>query len=174
MPNWCANAVAIKANTKENKDKLFNFVDNNENQKGLFETFQPLKNSETKVESIEWGTKWSEIMEDLDYDPESETLYAWFNTAWSPPIQFYKKMKEDGYLVTAAFAESGVGFMGFFDDGKYCEKKLALDINEWFTHDPNKYEVESFEDNYQYYLDMMVEEFLETNNIELSLLHTGN
>jgi hypothetical protein len=59
----------------------------------------------------EWGTKWDisggEIVGESD---TSLTIY--FETAWSPPIEAYRKLDEQGFNIEAMYYESGMGFCG--------------------------------------------------------------
>ncbi len=65
-----------------------------------------------------WGTKW-----DVDCDGMMEvsddglTITASFDSAWSPPIGIYEEMVEQGYEVVAYYYESGMGFVGKWDNG---------------------------------------------------------
>jgi hypothetical protein len=69
----------------------------------------------------EWGTKWDISNGDGDYKIKkvdagySVTLY--FDTAWSPPINFYDKLLELEFTVNAMYYEPGVNFCGQYFDG---------------------------------------------------------
>jgi len=69
----------------------------------------------------EWGCKWDISNGGDDYKIKkvdsgySVTLY--FDTAWSPPINFYDKLNELEFSVDAMYYESGVGFCGQYYDG---------------------------------------------------------
>jgi hypothetical protein len=66
----------------------------------------------------EWGTKW-----DVDCDGtislsnDGLTVEASFDSAWSPPIGVYAHMLEQGYSVTAYYYESGMAYVGKWDNG---------------------------------------------------------
>lgn len=65
-----------------------------------------------------WGTKW-----DVDpYDPEDVVvrdgkLEFSFDTAWSPAVGIYQEMIKQGYDVVAYYHESGMCFVGKWDNG---------------------------------------------------------
>lgn len=67
-----------------------------------------------------WGTKWDVggddgLMQKLD----DNTLQASFESAWSPPIEAYRKLTEQGFHVTAFYYEPGMSFVGKWDsDGE--------------------------------------------------------
>jgi hypothetical protein len=64
----------------------------------------------------EWGTKW-DVGDDQgvsDYDDNSLTAY--FDSAWSPPIAAYEKLEELGFKVYAKYYEGGCAFVGIYDE----------------------------------------------------------
>jgi hypothetical protein len=66
-----------------------------------------------------WGTKW-DFGKDEYYDPakiEDGKVMVSFNTAWSPPIQFYEKLVELDYNVRATYFEPGMAYCGIWDNG---------------------------------------------------------
>lgn len=69
----------------------------------------------------EWGCKWDISNGSDDYkikkvdDRYSVTLS--FDTAWSPPINFYDKLLELEFSVDAMYYEPGVAFCGNYYDG---------------------------------------------------------
>jgi hypothetical protein len=69
----------------------------------------------------EWGCKWDISNGGNEYkikkvdDGYSVTLG--FDTAWSPPINFYNKLIELEFKVEAMFYEPGAGFCGQYFDG---------------------------------------------------------
>jgi hypothetical protein len=62
-----------------------------------------------------WGTKWDPDLHDFTFD--IDCFECFFDSAWSPPIEFYNKLVEEGYLVTATYNEGGCDFIGWYDDG---------------------------------------------------------
>lgn len=76
-----------------------------------------------------WGTKWDVGREreqdriNLPAEPKQLTLR--FDSAWSPPIEFYDHLRfKCGFLVEAMFYEPGVGFWGIYDNGVQITKHL--------------------------------------------------
>ena len=84
-----------------------------------------------------WGTKWDVSGEVIS--EESNLLVVEFESAWSPPLDFYGTIQNLGFEVTAYYWEPGMAFAGRFDqDGdeffkvKSLEdaKNLSTDIDE--------------------------------------------
>lgn len=96
-----------------------------------------------------WGTKWdteSYAYDELNIDEGDDGLYTLsvsFDTAWSPPTQFYEHMAEQGWLITGYFIEWGMNFCGLWDEGgeesfeipetpEEAEDVLPYDLEEVF------------------------------------------
>jgi len=60
-----------------------------------------------------WGTKWDARVEDYQ-DDDSEEVYVYFETAWSPPVEFLKWFSEQHPDVTFEneYDEEGCFFEG--------------------------------------------------------------
>lgn len=67
----------------------------------------------------EWGTKWDVGSEHfgLSVDASGKSLMASFDSAWSPPVEAYKKLEELGFTVKAMYYEGGMGFAGIYENG---------------------------------------------------------
>jgi hypothetical protein len=65
-----------------------------------------------------WGTKWDvgSSQYGIERGNANECKFS-FDSAWSPPIQFYEKLEELGFTVKAKYYEPGMAFCGTFDDG---------------------------------------------------------
>jgi hypothetical protein len=66
-----------------------------------------------------WGTKWDFGKEEY-HDPakiEDNKVAISFNSAWSPPIQFYEKLVELDYNLRATYFEPGMSYCGIWDNG---------------------------------------------------------
>lgn len=63
----------------------------------------------------EWGTKWDVDMPKDCVDGDTITFSE--ETAWSPPIEFYRKMEDLGFEVDASYCEEGAGFYGSYSNG---------------------------------------------------------
>ncbi len=76
----------------------------------------------------EWGCKWdisngaSEYKIKKANDGYTVTLH--FDTAWSPPINFYDKLVELDFKVDAMYYEPGINFCGQYFDGQEETFKL--------------------------------------------------
>jgi Ferredoxin-like domain in Api92-like protein len=59
-----------------------------------------------------WGTKWDVHGEGRSATLNGNTLTLSFDSAWSPPIEAYKKLVEMGFEVSAMYYESGMCYCG--------------------------------------------------------------
>jgi hypothetical protein len=70
----------------------------------------------------EWGTKW-DIGHGDGYgkltmkDIKNNTVRIGFDSAWSPPIEAYKKLSDMGFSIKALYYEGGCCFCGIWDNG---------------------------------------------------------
>jgi len=65
-----------------------------------------------------WGTKWDISDEEPTVSEDGLTLTVGFQSAWSPPIEFYKVLEEKfGFGVDAYFHEGGMCFYGQYSNG---------------------------------------------------------
>ena len=64
-----------------------------------------------------WGTKWDvgDRFGVGDWDRHSAAME--FDSAWGPPIAAYQLMETQGYRVTAKYHESGMAYVGTYEDG---------------------------------------------------------
>lgn len=66
----------------------------------------------------EWGTKWDVGDQGCsDIHPDGRMLHTYFDSAWAPPCEAYRKLEELGFRVNAMFYESGMCFAGTYSDG---------------------------------------------------------
>jgi len=125
MPNWCANNATI---THDNPAKLDELVDAYKRGE-LMEYFLPTPKDENgELDPAwydwclnNWGTKWDIGGEDAFCErmvTADNTVVLSFDSAWSPPIEFYSFMKrEHGFDIDASYFEPGMGFCGDWIDG---------------------------------------------------------
>lgn len=70
----------------------------------------------------EWGCKWdisnSSGENKIEKVDDNYTVTLYFDTAWSPPINFYEKLEELEFTVNAMYYEPGVNFCGQYFDGQ--------------------------------------------------------
>jgi hypothetical protein len=66
-----------------------------------------------------WGTKWDARVEDFD-DSDPNQIYVYFETAWSPPVEFMKwfvSQHPDAYFRNE-YDEEGMQFEGVTENSK--------------------------------------------------------
>jgi hypothetical protein len=116
MPNWCTNSVQV---SHPNKEMMQKFADGVITGK-LLETFIPFSSGEWDygIAVEEWGTKWDITAGDFELHSGGTSGSGWYETAWSPPIAAYVKLKEQGFTINATYTEPGIGFCGSWDDGE--------------------------------------------------------
>lgn len=122
MPNWCMNAIAISHPDKAQMSRLISVL---QDRDGLFNTFVPQPEDigdgwyDWRYEN--WGTKWDVAVgrdEYIEFDGNSdEGITFRIDTAWAPPIKFYKAMKRKGYKIEATYYEPAMCFIGSWYDG---------------------------------------------------------
>jgi hypothetical protein len=144
MPNWCYNYATFE---HEDPTMVARVVEAAEAQK-LFDTFVPMPdrlretNSPSGVNEelvaefgssnwyewalANWGTKWdANVTGEADVFDDGKGVLLYFETAWSPPIEFYHCMKLLGFVVHASFTEEGMGFAGIYNDGEHEEMEMS-------------------------------------------------
>lgn len=76
-----------------------------------------------------WGTKWDPEIHSVTRD-DANNVRMTFDSAWCPPIEFYQKLEEQGFIVEAYWFEPGMNFCGKWEDG--CEDNYQIEGNsEW-------------------------------------------
>ena len=134
MPNWCSNVVVVSHADKSKLDEFRQAAVNNQTNKeaGFMNVLcpQPADVGDNWYDwnVANWGTKWDVdvfLTEGLD---ESVTLS--FESAWAPPIEFFRHLTEQGYNVKAYYYESGMGFAGIYDNGQDEEYSLEGDADD--------------------------------------------
>ena len=163
MPNWCMNNVDITAKTAEQMELLQRIVERNKDEQGVFDIIRPLpealrdtvKGTGEELQEVfvdgfnnwydwqvaHWGTKW-------DVDPDSqefdgETLSLSFDSAWSPPIEIYEYLVEQGFAVSANYYEQGMSFAGEWVNGDdFCiDDVIALARQDAETLSVQEYDI---------------------------------
>jgi hypothetical protein len=145
-------------------DTVSGFLGNGEEQAKL--EAQSAKNLETYGYKTwydfcinEWGTKWDINGGDISHETDT-SLTMYFDTAWSPPIEAYRKFDELGFNIDAMYYEPGMGFCGEYTteddeqtyemsgDSGWVEANIPDHINEAFSISENmsQWEEESDED----------------------------
>ena len=108
-----------------------------------------------------WGTKWDISGRDNGEAAVTDDgccVEFSFDSAWSPPLEFYAKMEELGFVVDAFYYETGMAFCGRYKDGEddqheikgdsdWVEENIPQEINEEFAIAANMSDWESEEEN---------------------------
>ena len=121
MPNWCFNIVTF---THDDPEQIKKIESSFKSEKGLFSGFAPCPDDGDDFNwyhwcNANWGTKWDVSESDGNFiqDTTEDSIQLYFDTAWSPPVEFYEKMVELGFHVCAYYFEPGMGFAGAWEDG---------------------------------------------------------
>ena len=179
MPNWCNNSATITGPIdilKELEDVQLSFQEIFPCPQELLDTTAPaVYNDKDKAKINEekfghsdwyswqvgnWGTKWDLSLQSLELEDNGDgtgCLHAGFDTAWSPPVEFMKKLydkyKGRGLDIRMEYFEPGCSFIGkvtandeddFFDE--YYDYSGSEDlqscIDELDGHDLAEHELE--------------------------------
>lgn len=118
MPNWCENGATLLHNDPAMLERVRTAFQHER----LFQEFVPLQDGLEGGEycaagNENWGTKWDATCHDID--EREGGIFLVFDTAWTPPIQFYEKLAELGFSINAYYFEPGCGFCGRYthDEG---------------------------------------------------------
>ena len=173
MPNWCYNTVSVSHDdpamiqrfikATEDECLLNEFHPMPEELKG---TTSPSPTNDSLVEKYgasdwyswsvnNWGTKWDITNAYVGCDDEKSAT-ASFDTAWSPPIEFYEKLVELGFDVDATYTEEGMGFAGHYVNGddEYIDLDFDMDSKEdWIDKIEDETLRELVQDQYDQWLE---------------------
>ena len=123
MPNWCMNVATFAHEDLGQIEKLAQaFRDGNP-----FNTFVPIGEWEYGKACEAWGTKWETQTTDVTLHENMVSVN--FDTAWAPPISFFKAMEELGFGVEAYYYEPGMAFCGAYQDGSEAYYEIQGDSN---------------------------------------------
>lgn len=116
MPNWNRNNLEVSSSNTSLIAQFKQAIDSN----GLFEALKPNPSGKWSYEwSVEnWGVKWDVSGDDINivqFDEDSVLIE--FDTAWGPPIEFYRHLEELGFEVYAMYDEPGMCFCGIYSNG---------------------------------------------------------
>jgi hypothetical protein len=137
MPNWCYNYITITGPTDSIR-KIYSRLKSAEDlSNGVFFETIGAPSLKSKVDWYEhnlehYGTKWDVTIEESNYElqtlrDKSLILRFSFDTAWSPPLQWYHTLSDIyNVLVNITFSEPGSDFYGIhnYDCGEIgnCEE----------------------------------------------------
>jgi hypothetical protein len=146
MPNWCAGHISVRGRNPEAVEKLADAFDRGEFCQAVIpvpedllrdgastsggpnaEQYDQIR-AENKARhgydnwydfcTSNWGTKWDINISDVcDRDEDGMGFSGSFDSAWSPPMGVVERLNEQGYAVTLYYYESGMGFVGKYEDG---------------------------------------------------------
>ena len=165
MPNWCNNSVTFTHEDPAeimrlvkafNEEKLFNeFIpcppalhETVEMGEGYNERHLAKETANREAYGFSswydwnvthWGTKWdvgADYAVEVD-DANPNTIIVNFDTAWSPPIEFYETMTEMGWSIKAFYYEPGMAFCGLYEDGSNDEYSIEGNADWVDAHIPN-------------------------------------
>jgi len=149
MPNWCYNTLTLSGDADVISRIKDWYKQSDKEEVGLFGIFYPLPSelrdttapsrepNKTLIEKFgvsdwygfalrNWGTKWDVREIYTEAETENEIRLS-FDTAWSPPIQFYEKLSEDypELIISASYYEGGCDFCGTYESG-FGEETLSI------------------------------------------------
>lgn len=124
MPNWCCNTVTLRHKDPAQIERAAKAFDRGE----LLNEFVPMPEELKEGDGwygwavSHWGTKWDVGGDGRDEIKDPNVLELSFESAWSPPIEAYRAMEEEGFEIEAHYYEPGVCFFGSYMDG--CEDTI--------------------------------------------------
>lgn len=141
MPNWCQNTVEITHEDPAKIQRLAQAMEENHFFEHVIPVPAILKDTTAPTQEGDeaaaearrqetgyadwydfcvnrWGTKWDvDCQGTVDVEDDYSVVRAAFDSAWAPPVGIYEELVEQGYTVTAYYYESGMGFVGKWQDG---------------------------------------------------------
>lgn len=115
MPNWCSNNLEVRSDNPELIKKFSLALDTD----GLFQALKPNPTGNWDYAwSVEnWGVKWDVTGEDIQVVQfDDDRIILCFDTAWGPPIEFYKHLESMGFDVVGMYYEPGMAFCGIYSN----------------------------------------------------------
>ena len=155
MPNWCFNSATFSHDDHAQVDALAEAF----NEGKPFATFQPPPSGEWEYGwcSENWGTKWD--VQPIDsVESEDGSLSVMFDSAWAPPIGFYRHMESLGWSVDATYHESGMSFAGHYSDGDDNYYEYDFSNEDWREEIDDPDVLEILESEYESWLEWQEEE----------------
>ena len=145
MPNWCSNYVEVSHEDPQKIRALADAMERGEFLDHVIPVPEDLKREgsatsggpnadlydQIRAENTEkhgysnwydfcvdrWGTKWEVDCQDVQIEDDGQTVSCAFDSAWSPPTGVAEALVSKGLSVTLYYYESGMGFVGKFEDG---------------------------------------------------------
>jgi hypothetical protein len=137
MPNWCANVTTFEHNNANKiKDLVRAYLDNK-----LMQTFVPVNQDDGLYRINIWGTKWDIVAEEkLKVQNNIKKVILHFDSACSPPINFYNSLLKQGFKIKSYYHEPGNSFCGVYANGVNTEYSIDGDsswVNKNIPNDLN-------------------------------------
>ena len=137
MPNWCSNTLMIRG-AVETLSQLKPVLEAGE---GLLEAIKPIGEWDYGTAVETWGTKWdvsTEGLEFIDHGDGTAEISGYFDSAWSPPVEAFVQLAEDGdsCYIELKYFEPGIGYVGVFDSEggdafyEHVDKLLETTVEE--------------------------------------------
>lgn len=150
MPNNCDNIVTIKHDSLETMNRLKECLE--KDPPAFFSEFIPCPENEEAISY--WGTKW-DVYDVSIYTENDNTLHLTFYTAWTPPIQAYALLKNQGFSIDAIFIETCCDFCGYWKDGvetiydnvKDNLERVPEEFHDYFCDDDSDVEDDTDDNN---------------------------
>jgi hypothetical protein len=116
MPNWCHNKITLSHDDPAQIERVKAHKDN------VLQEFIPCPQELLDGEGWydwrvnNWGTKWDIALDITRESEDGKSLVAFFESAWSPPIEAYQKLEKMGFEIDAIYSEPGMSFAGRYKD----------------------------------------------------------
>jgi hypothetical protein len=141
VPNWCSNYISVRGFNAAEIKRLSDAFDAGEFCDAVIPVPEILKDTTSPVQpgdeeaaearrkacgytdwysfqTSRWGTKWDINIGDIcERDEDGLGFSGGFDSAWSPPMGVVEQMVENGLEVSLYYHESGMCFVGKFEDG---------------------------------------------------------
>jgi len=145
MPNWASNHITIRGSDPKEIAEIADAMKEGRFCQSIIPTHEDLlrdgastsggPNAELydqiRAENLEkhgysnwydfqtarWGVKWDVNCEDVEVEDDGLTVSASFESAWSPPVGIAEELVSRGLSVTLYYYESGMGYVGKYEDG---------------------------------------------------------
>jgi hypothetical protein len=135
MPNWTINKLVISHNDASKISLLKEGALNDH----LFDSLIPMPEEIKSTEdgwyawSLQnWGTKWDAC--EISIQSESaNSLCLMFETPWSSPYMFLKRLAKEGYQFLLCFADEGAGFGLISDESISLDSERSRDAERMHT-----------------------------------------
>lgn len=153
MPNWCNNYATF---SNPDSDKVQSLILAFESGNPFMTFMPPPKNEYDRAWCVEnWGTKWDATYNDGEIynQPDQHYVVIDFDTAWSPPVGFYRHLESQGWEVEATYHEPGMSFAGCYKDNEDNYYEYDFSDDNWRDNILDEEVMELLEMEYDTWLD---------------------